>query len=91
MTDPSKVSHVRLSDIKPSPRNCFRTDLADAVRRATTTELQYRILLMESAASPKALRVANRRMLKAQVFAIGGEPDATPQDSKGRQDERRSS
>lgn len=58
-----------------TPEKCYRPNVADAVRRATTTELQHRILLMESAASREALREAKCRMLQAErdlVCAIGG-------------------
>jgi hypothetical protein len=74
--------------------NEYRKNVAHAWRCATAFELQYRILLMESAASPKALREANRRMIQAErdlVCAIGGDPNATLQNSKDEQDESHSS
>jgi len=58
----------------PCSENDYRLSVTDAVRRATTTELQYGILQMESATSPQALREAECRMLQAErdlVCAIG--------------------
>lgn len=78
---------------RPCRKNCYRTRVADAVRRANTTVLQYRIFLMESAATVPALHEAKRRMFQAErdlICVIGGEPDAAIKDSKGWKDGRHS-
>jgi excisionase family DNA binding protein len=67
--------------------NDYRTNVTDAVRRADITELQYGILLMESAASPQALREAECRMHQADrdlVCVIGGKSDSLHSLLKGR-------
>jgi hypothetical protein len=74
--------------------NEYRKNVAHAWRCATTTELQYDIRLMESMASWETLREAKCRMLQAErdlVCAIGGDPNATLQNSKDEQDESHSS
>jgi hypothetical protein len=77
----------------PCKENRCRTQVADAVRRANTTELQYRILLMQSAATATAPHEAKCRMYQAErdlIRVIGSEPGAASQDSKGWQDGRHS-
>lgn len=65
--------------------NDYRTRIADAARRATTTELRYHIRLKESAASPEARYEAKCQMYQAErdlVCAISGDPGAAPQNLK---------
>jgi excisionase family DNA binding protein len=67
--------------------NDYRTRIAYAVKKATGAELQYRILCIESAASPEEQRKAECQMYQAErdlICVIGGEQDSVMEGRNGR-------
>lgn len=89
---PSMRSKPENTQMKtPHSEQDHSKNVGDVLRHANIAELRYRILQMESTATPEAVRKAEFRMYEAErdlVNEISSEPDVTLRNSKDQHNDR---